>query len=222
MANQNPRLAEQDYSGRSNLSSLLKSISYILAGIERGQISDVVKAVKELNQVEEGALLIGRFDLLVRVGFYERSDLYRSVSEIRAMPGIRATSTHIPFEGFTKDYTVDENDALAISLLRAQGPLPYILTGLRSLDHVVEGYIIPGEWDLLTVLHSKHVEQILETAVNQFEGVPGIAKTETLIAHQYFRKTPEAIVSVGTYVPQFAFERLKDRTTLGPPQNASS
>jgi len=222
LANQNPRLAEQDYSGRSNLSSLLKSISYILAGIERGQISDVVKAVKELNQVEEGALLIGRFDLLVRVGFYERSDLYRSVSEIRAMPGIRATSTHIPFEGFTKDYTVDENDALAISLLRAQGPLPYVLTGLRSLDHVVEGYIIPGEWDLLTILHSKHVEQILETAVNQFEGVPGIAKTETLIAHQYFRKTPEAIVSVGTYVPQYASERLKDRTTLGPPQNASS
>lgn len=214
-------MADQDCSEMSHLSSLLKSCSYILAGIERGQISEVVKAVKELDHVEEGALLIGRFDLVVRVGFYERSDLYRSVSEIRAMPGIRATSTHIPFEGFTKDYTVDENDALAISLLRAHGSLPEVLSGLRALDHVVEGHIIPGEWDLLAVLHSKHVEQILETAVNQFEGVQGIAKTETLIAHQYFRKTPDATVSVGTYVPQYAFERLKDRTTLGLSQNVS-
>ncbi len=201
--------------GESAMSSLLKSCSYILAVIERGQIADVVKAVKELGQVDEGALLIGRYDLLVRVGHYDRSDLYRSVSEIRAMPGIRATSTHIPFEGFTKEYTVDENDALAISLLRAQGSLPNVLLQLKNLEHVVEAHIIPGDWDLLTILHSKHVEQILETAVNQFEGVQGIAKTETLIAHQYFRKTPEATLSVGTFVPQYAFERLKDGTVLG-------
>ena len=46
------------------MSSLLKSSSYILAVMERGQIADVVKAVKEFEQVEEGALLIGRFDCL--------------------------------------------------------------------------------------------------------------------------------------------------------------
>lgn len=203
------------------MSSLLKSCSYILAVIERGQIADVVKSVKELPQVEEGALLIGRYDLLVRVGHYERSDLYKYVSEIRAMPGIRATSTHIPFEGFTKEYTVAENDAFAISLLRAQGPIPNVLSQLRTLEHVVEGHIIPGDWDLLAILHSKRVEQILETAVNQFEGVHGISKTETLLAHQYFRKTQDATVSVGTYVPQYAFERLKDRTVLGMPQGSS-
>jgi DNA-binding Lrp family transcriptional regulator len=201
--------------GESAMSSPLKSCSYILAVIERGQIADVVKAVKEINQVEEGALLIGRYDLLVRVGHYDRADLYKSVSQIRNMPGIRATSTHIPFEGFTKEYIVDENDALAISLLRAQGSLPDVLAQLKGLEHVVEAHIIPGDWDLLTILHSKNVGQILETAVNQFEGVQGIAKTETLIAHQYFRRTPEATVSVGTYVPQFAFERLKDSTVLG-------
>lgn len=197
------------------MSSLLKSCSYILAVIERGQIADAVKRVKELSQVEEGALLIGRYDLLVRVGHYERSDLYRAVSEIRAMPGIRATSTHITFEGFTKEYSVDENDALAISLLRAQGPLQDVLSQLKNLEHVVEAHIIPGEWDLLAILHSKQVEQILESVVNQFEGVQGISKTETLIAHQYFRRTPDATVSVGTYVPQYAFDKLKDKTVLG-------
>ena len=195
------------------MSSPLKTFSYILAVIERGQIADVVRTVKELGQVEEGALLIGRYDLLVRVGHYDRSGLYRSVSEIRAMPGIRSTSTHIPFEGFTKEYTVDENDALAISLLRAQGSLTDVLTRLKRLEHVVEGHIIPGDWDLLAILHSKKVEQILETAVNQFEGVQGIAKTETLIARQYFRKTHDATVSVGTYVPQYAFDKLKDTTS---------
>ncbi len=204
------------------MSSLLKSCSYILAVIERGRIADVVKSVKELKQVEEGALLIGRFDLLVRVGHYDRSDLYSSVSQIRAMPGIRSTSTHIPFEGFTKEYRVDENDALAISLLRAEGPLTDVLSQLKKLEHVVEGHIIPGDWDLLTILHSKKVEHILETAVNQFEGVQGIQKTETLIAHQYFRRMTDATVSVGTFVPQYAFDRLKDKTVLGTAESIQS
>lgn len=197
------------------MNSPLKTYSYILAVMERGQIADVVKAVRELEQVEEGALLIGRYDLLVRVAHYDRGDLYKTLSQIRDMPGIKATSTHIPFEGFTKDYTVDENDALAISLLRAQGSLPDVLSQLRRLDHVVEGHIIPGDWDLLTILHSKNVAQILETAVNQFEGVHGIAKTETLIAQQYFRRTRDASVSVGTFVPEYAFNRMKDSTVLG-------
>jgi DNA-binding Lrp family transcriptional regulator len=197
------------------MSSPLKTYSYIFAVIERGQIADVVKAVKEISQIEEGALLIGRYDLLVRVSHYDRSDLYKSVSQIRDMPGIRATSTHIPFEGFTKDYTVDENDTLTISLLRARGSLPDVLSQLRKLEHVVEGHIIPGDWDLLAILHSKNVSQILETAVNQFDGVQGVSKTETLVARQYFRRTRDETVSVGTYVPQNAFDRLKDSTVLG-------
>lgn len=200
------------------MSSLLKSSSYILAVIERGKIADVVKAVKEFDQVEEGALLIGRFDLLVRVEHYDRSDLYRTVSQIRAMPGIRVTSTHIPFEGFTKDYVVNENDALAITLLRTDSSPSTVLAQLKNLRHVVEGHIIAGDWDLLAILHSNRVEEILETAVNQFEGIQGIAKTETLLAHQYFRKTPDATVSVGTFIPQYAIDRLKDKTVLGMEQ----
>ena len=197
------------------MSSPLKTSSYILATLERGQVAEVVKAVKELPEVEEGALLLGRYDLLVRVAHYDRPGLYKVVSDIRSMPGIRSTSTHIPFEGFTKEYVVNENDALAISLLRSQSSLESVLTQLRDLDDVVEGHIIPGDWDLLVILHSKHVEQILETAVNQFEGVQGITKAETLIARQYFRRTLEATISVGTFVPQYAFERLRDGTVLG-------
>jgi DNA-binding Lrp family transcriptional regulator len=196
------------------MSSPLKTYSYILAVIERGQIADVVKAVKEISPIEEGALLIGRYDLLVRVSHYDRSDLYKTLSQIRDMPGIRATSTHIPFEGFMKDYTVDENDALTISLLRAQGSLPDVLSQLRKLEHVVEGHIIPGDWDLLTILHSKNVSQILETNINKFDGVQGLSKTETLVARQYFRRTYDETVSVGTYVPQYAFDRLKESTVL--------
>jgi len=199
------------------MSSLLKSSSYILAVLERGQIADVVRAVKEMPQVEEGALLIGRYDLLLRVGHYDRPGLYKVVSGLRSMPGIRATSTHIPFEGFTKDYVVKENDALAISLLRSEGSLESVLSQLRDLDQVVEGHIIPGDWDLLIILHSKKVEQILETAVSQFERIHGVTKTETLIARQYFCRTLEATESVGTFVPQYAFERLRDGTVLGAP-----
>jgi DNA-binding Lrp family transcriptional regulator len=194
----------------------LKSSSYILAVLERGQIADVVRAVKELPQVEEGALLIGRYDLLLRVGHYDRPGLYKVVSDLRAMPGIRSTSTHIPFEGFTKDYVVNENDALAISLLRSEGSLRSVLSQLSGLEQVVEGHIIPGDWDLLIILHSSKVEQILETAVDQFEIIHGITKTETLIARQYFRRTLDATTSVGTFVPQYAFERLRDGTVLGP------
>jgi len=197
------------------MSSPLKSSSYVLAVLERGQIADVVRAVKELPEVEEGALLIGRYDLLVRVGHYDRPGLYKVVSDLRSMPGIKSTSTHIPFEGFTKDYAVNENDALAISLLRSEGSLESVLTQLQGLEQVVEGHIIPGDWDLLIILHSKRVEQILETAVNQFEIIHGITKTETLIARQYFRRTLEATTSVGTFVPQYAFERLRDGTVLG-------
>jgi len=199
------------------MSSPLKSSSYVLAVLERGQIADVVRAVKELPQVEEGALLIGRYDLLVRVAHYDRPGLYKVLSDIRSMPGIKSTSTHIPFEGFTKDYVVNENDALAISLLRSEGPFESILSQLGDLEQVVEGHIIPGDWDLLVILHSKQMEQILETAVKQFEIIHGITKTETLIARQYFRRTLEATLSVGTFVPQYAFERLRDGTVLGTP-----
>jgi len=197
------------------MSSSMRSSSYILAVLERGQIADVVRDVQNLPQVEEGALLIGRYDLLLRVWHYDRPSLYKVVSDLRNMPGIKSTSTNIPFEGFTKEYTVDENDALAISLLRAQGPLESVLTELKDLKYVVEGHIIPGDWDLIAILHSKRVEQILETAVRQFEDVHGITKTETLLASQYFRRTPEETVSVGTFVPQYAFERLRDGTVLG-------
>jgi len=180
----------------------------------------VLKAVKEFSEVDEGALLIGRFDLLISVSHYDRSDLYESVSHIRSLPGIRSTSTHIPFEGFKKDYAVDENDALAISLLRADADPKAVLSQLRTLRHVAEGHIIAGDWDLLAILHSKNVEQVLETAVQQFERVRGVTKTETLIACQYFRKTPNATVSVGTFVPQYAFDRLKDSTVLGAQSTA--
>lgn len=197
------------------MSSPLKSSSYVLAVLERGQIAEVVRAVKELPEVEEGALLIGRYDLLVRVGHYDRPGLYKVVSDLRSMPGIKSTSTHIPFEGFTKDYVVNENDALAISLLRSEGSLESVLSQLKDLEQVVEGHIIPGDWDLLIILHSKKVEEILETAVNQFEIIHGITKTETLIARQYFRRSLGATLSVGTFVPQYAFERLRDGTVLG-------
>lgn len=197
------------------MGSSMKSSSYILAVLERGQIAEVVRAVRALPQVEEGALLIGRYDLLVRVAHYDRPGLYKVVSDIRSMPGIKSTSTHIPFEGFTKDYTVNENDALAISLLRCEGSLESVLTQLSDLEQVVEGHIIPGDWDLLVILHSSHMEHILEAAVSKFEGIHGVRKTETLIARQYFRRTLESTVSVGTFVPQYAFERLRDGTVLG-------
>lgn len=199
----------------SAVSSQLKSSSYVLAIVERGQVAQVVNSVKQLKEIEEGALLVGRFDLIVRVTHYDRSDLYKSVTQIRNMPGIRGTSTHIPFEGFTKEYVVDENDALAISLLRSDGSPSHVLTQLKNLQHVVGAHIIPGDWDLLAILHSKRVEQILDTAVTQFEGVKGITKTETLLANQYFRREVDSTISVGTYVPEFAFEKLKDKTVLG-------
>jgi len=197
------------------MSNLLKSSSYVLTVLERGQIFDVFRAVKELSQVEEGALLIGRYDLLLRVGHYDRPGLYKVVSELRSMPGIRSTSTHIPFEGFTKDYVVNENDALAVSLLRSESSFESVLSQLMDLEQVVEGHIIPGDWDLLIILHSNKVEKILDTAVNQFEIIHGITKSETMIARQYFRRTLEATTSVGTYVPQYAFERLRNGTVLG-------
>ena len=196
----------------------MKSSAYILAGMERGQIAEVVKKVREFEQVEEGALLIGRFDLLIRVTHFDRSDLYRTVSQIRALPGIRATSTHIPFESFTKEYMVNENDALAISLLRTESSNSSVLMQLKTLRYVVEGHIIPGDWDLLVILHSSRVEEILETAVNQFEAIHGIAKTETMLAHQYFRRNREVRTSVGTFIPQYAFDRLREKTALGMPQ----
>jgi len=185
-----------------------------LAIIERGQIAQVVNSVKQLKEVEEGALLVGRFDLIVRVTHYDRSDLYKVVTEIRDMPGIKGTSTHIPFEGFAKEYVVGENDALAISLLRSDGSPSYVLSQLKNLPHITGAHIIAGDWDLLAILHSKRVEQILDTAVTQFEGIKGITKTETLLANQYFRREVDSTISVGTYVPDFAFERLKDRTVL--------
>ncbi len=192
---------------------MLKIRSYVLAMIERGQIAEVVKAVREQNEVVEGALLIGRYDMLARVEHYDLADLYSCISKIRAIPGIKGTSTHTPFEGFKKEHMIEENDAVAISLLRTEVPPGNVLPQLRSFEHIVEAHIIPGEWDLIATLHGKKFEQVIETAVTGFETMQGIAKTETLIANQFFRKTPETTVTVGTFVPQLALENFKQRLT---------
>jgi len=70
--------------------------AYVLINVKAGKINGVLKALKELAEVQEAYPATGDYDAVVQVEVEELDDVHRLVSErIHRIDGIKRTTTHV-------------------------------------------------------------------------------------------------------------------------------
>ena len=87
----------------------------------------------------------------------------------------------------------------AVVLIRAEREaLPDLGGRLADIDGVAEAYSVTGEWDFVAILRVGDPEQLAQVVTSRLAGVPGIARTYTMVAFEaYSQHDLEAMFSVG-------------------------
>ncbi len=76
--------------------------------------------------------------------------------------------------------------------------IPQCAAQLAGIDGVQEVYSVSGEWDLVAIVKVPEYEQIARVVTEQFPGVQGLQRTQTLTAfRQYSRKDLEQAWDIG-------------------------
>ena len=69
---------------------------------------------------------------------------------------------------------------------------------LADIEGVAEAYSVTGEWDFVAIVRVPDHEQLADVVTGQITALPGVARTQTLVALQaYSRHDLEALFSVG-------------------------
>jgi len=59
---------------------------------------------------------------------------------------------------------------------------------LADIADVAEVYSVTGEYDLVAIVRVKHYDQMAEVVPRRIATVPGIARTHTLMAFDYYSR----------------------------------
>lgn len=80
----------------------------------------------------------------------------------------------------------------------AHDRIPEVAQTLADLDGVSEVYSVAGRFDLVALVRVREHEQLAEVIAGGVDRVPGVERTETLIAFRaYSRHDLEAAFSLG-------------------------
>jgi DNA-binding Lrp family transcriptional regulator len=87
----------------------------------------------------------------------------------------------------------------AIVLIEAERSAMGALGGaLADVPGVAEAYSVTGEWDFVAVLRVPSPEGIAEVVTGRLSALPGIRRTQTMVAFEVFSKHDlEALFSIG-------------------------
>jgi len=87
----------------------------------------------------------------------------------------------------------------AVVLIEAERDAMATLGGaLADLDGVAEAYSVTGEWDYVAMLRVRDPAEVAEVVTQRFADLPGIEKTQTLVAFEVFSQHDlEAMFSIG-------------------------
>jgi DNA-binding Lrp family transcriptional regulator len=87
----------------------------------------------------------------------------------------------------------------AIVLIEAdRDALATLGSQLADLEGVGAAYSVTGEWDFVAVLNLRHHEQLAEVVTHGVAKLPGVVKTQTMVAFEAFsRHDLESLFSVG-------------------------
>jgi DNA-binding Lrp family transcriptional regulator len=86
----------------------------------------------------------------------------------------------------------------AVVLIRAERDAMSTLGGqLADIEGVAEAYSVTGEWDFVAIVRVPRHEQLAEVVMGQLVRLPGVTKTQTLVAFEAFsRHDLEAMFSI--------------------------
>ena len=88
----------------------------------------------------------------------------------------------------------------AIVLIEAERSAMEQLGGaLADVKGVAEAYSVTGEWDYVAMLRVRDPAEVAEVVTQRFADLPGIEKTQTLVAFEVFSQHDlEALFSIGS------------------------
>ena len=66
--------------------------------------------------------------------------------------------------------------------------IPQCAMKLAGIEGVAEVYSVAGEWDLVAIVRVPTHDQIAKVVTEQFPGVPGIVRTQTLTAFRAYSR----------------------------------
>ncbi len=87
----------------------------------------------------------------------------------------------------------------AVVLIEAERDALTSLGGtLAGLDGVAEAYSVTGEWDFVAIVRVPRHEQLAEVITGQLVKLPGVSRTQTMVAFEVFSKHDlDAMFSIG-------------------------
>ena len=87
----------------------------------------------------------------------------------------------------------------AVVLIEAErSAMPTLGAELAAVDGVAEAYSVTGEWDFVAIVRVREHEQLAPVVVNAIGQLPGVQRTQTLVAFEVFsRHDLEALFSLG-------------------------
>ncbi len=84
----------------------------------------------------------------------------------------------------------------------AQGKTPEVAQALIELEGIGEAYSVAGSYDLVALARVRDHEALADLVSAQVQKIPGIEKTNTLIAFRaYSRRDLEAMWDIGNPAP---------------------
>ncbi len=91
----------------------------------------------------------------------------------------------------------------AIILINVQqGNVPQVADALMSLPGIMEAYSVAGPFDLVAVARVQRHDQLADLVASQLQRIPGIEKTNTLIAFRsYSQRDLAAMWEIGFEEP---------------------
>ncbi len=155
----------------------------VFASVQPNRLTDVTQALSSLKGITWYAPVTGRFDLAIQFNATETEQVYALVNKIRAINGITATSTFVPFQGATNGKHFKTSDSLALVLLQVSGQAENVLQRITKLPNVYSAFVVPGEFDIIATLYGANYEALLSQAM-KIGQTQGITSSETLFAYK--------------------------------------
>jgi nitrate reductase NapAB chaperone NapD len=163
--------------------------TYVFATVNPGRETKVVDELKRNSQIDLIAPVTGRYDLVLRLKPNTPHNIYQTIKEIREISDIRTTDTHTGFDGIQPTKKLESQMALGVSLLTCEhATSEKVIKQLSNIPGFVEASTVPGQFDIVALWQARTAEDIMKTSVERITNLPGIFKSETLLAYLPFLK----------------------------------
>ncbi len=162
--------------------------TYIFATVMPNRLTRVFEELKRNSKVDLVAPLVGRYDLLIRLRHETPEFIHQSVREIREIDGVRETTYCTAFDGI-ENKPFEKEMKLGVSTIRVEHiPSEKMIKQLSSVPGFLEGYTVPGQFDVVALWQAKSDEDLVRTSVEKLPMLEGLSHSETFLAHSPFYK----------------------------------